>query len=436
SLAFAVSALILVFVLGHLLLRLAGWTLGVGQRVKIWRQQRELVREHERLEQGWVNLLQGHYVKAEQDFDVVALRTGSPSRKVLAHLSAARAAHAMQQSDRADAALRAARDSATKHPSLAVGAACTAADILLLQGRAAEALALLEPMQSGGSRHVHVQRLLLRTYLALPKWNEALKLARSLSRHNASDVDLAATVETAAANCLRAAPDKAARHAVWKGLKQSERLLPGVALAASEVFSDEPVFVRKLLQDALEHRLDPGLLTAYAQCDIDEVRPRLQRAEGWLRNHPHHPELLRVLGSLCLRGQLWGPATTYLQRSLEQKDDPRTHALLGSLYDLLDKPQQASKHWRYATAAVVGLTVLDRSGALPAADTGADPQRLALESSDFIADELLPTPAKRPLDVVPVDAVVDEHELGLADPPPSESIGPEAPQTQPAVKNS
>src|SRR5690606_7619886 len=115
SLAFAVSALILLFILAHLLLRLTGWTMGVGQRVRIWRQQRQLVREHERLEQGWVNLLQGHYVKAEQDFDEVTARTGSASRRVLSRLSAARAAHAIQQFDRADAALKAARDSAASH---------------------------------------------------------------------------------------------------------------------------------------------------------------------------------------------------------------------------------------------------------------------------------------------------------------------------------
>src|SRR5690606_18132390 len=115
SLAFVVSALIALFILAHLLLRLAGWTLGVGQRVRIWRQQRQLVREHERLEQGWVNLLQGHYVKAEQDFDAVSARSSSPSRRVLSRLSAARAAHAMQQFDKADAALKSARDSAASH---------------------------------------------------------------------------------------------------------------------------------------------------------------------------------------------------------------------------------------------------------------------------------------------------------------------------------
>src|SRR5690606_8522997 len=64
SLAFAVAVIVLLFILLHLLLRLAGWTFGVGQRVRSWRQQRSLGREHERLEQGWVNLLQGQYMQA------------------------------------------------------------------------------------------------------------------------------------------------------------------------------------------------------------------------------------------------------------------------------------------------------------------------------------------------------------------------------------
>src|SRR5690606_28727613 len=150
----------------------------------------------------------------------------------------------------------------------------------------------------------------------------------------------------------------------------------------------------------------------------------LQRAEVWLRNNPLHPELLRILGSLCLRGQLWGPATSYLTRSLAQRDDPRTHALLGSLYDLLEKPQEASRHWRLATAAVVGLTVLDRAGALPAAETQADPQRVAIEASDFVGDEPGHTRDASPADLrtLPQPSAtpdeVDDYELGAADLPP------------------
>lgn len=421
SLAFAVSALVALFILIYLLLRLAGWTLGVGPRVRAWRAQRELVREHERLERGWINLLQGHYVKAEQGFDQVCAATRSTERRVLARLSAARAAHAMKQYERADAALASANAEAREQPTLALAAACTSADILLAQGRAPEALAMLEPVRQGGARHVHVQRLLLRTYLALPDWNEALRLARGLARHQAADSDVEATIERAAANGLRAAPDEAARRAVWKSLKAEERTMPEVALAAAEVFADDVPLVRKVLQEALDRRLDPRLLTAYSQCDVEEAGLRLSRAEGWLRQHADHPELLRVLGSLCLRRQLWGQALTYLQRSLAHRDDPRTHALLGSLHDRLDQPDLASRHWRLATAAVVGLTVLDRDGALPAADTFDDPARLSAETFDVEeapAAQTAPQPLPAP---VAVPDAPDDYELGAADLPPRES---------------
>ncbi|MBU4609883.1 hypothetical protein IMZ29_04780 [Achromobacter sp. GG226] len=416
SLAFAIAVLVGLFILLHLLLRLAGWTLGVSQRVRLWQQQRELVREHERLEQGWINLLQGHYVRAEQGFGQVALATHHVDRRVLAYLSSARAAHAMQQTDRAEAALQSAASAARNKPPLALAVACTGADIRLAQGRAADALATLEPVRQGGARHVHVQRLLLRIYLALPNWEEALKLARTLSRHRAADMDVNPTIAQAAAQWLRSAGDEPARRAVWKSLKASERTQPEVALAAADVFADDPVFVRKILQTALEPNLDARLLTAYAVCGPEEAGQRLQRAETWLQTHPRHPELLRVLGSLCMQRQLWGPATGYLQRSLQERDDPRTHALLGSLYDRLDKPALASRHWQLATAAVVGLTVLDRDGALPAADILGDPERLALDTTDF-EDEALTVPVV--IEAPPSTATAeDEDAWGAADLPP------------------
>ncbi|KAG1301638.1 hypothetical protein G6F63_016794 [Rhizopus arrhizus] len=54
---------------------------------------------------------------------------------------------------------------------------------------------------------------------------------------------------------------------------------------------------------------------------------------------------------LCLNGQLWGQAERYLLRSLSRRSDAQTHALLGSLYDRLDRPADAVRHWRLATAA-------------------------------------------------------------------------------------
>jgi len=52
---------------------------------------------------------------------------------------------------------------------------------------------------------------------------------------------------------------------------------------------------------------------------------------------------------------------------------------LGSLYDRLDRPADAVRHWRLATAASMALPVLAVDAALPAADTGSDPYRVDAE---------------------------------------------------------
>ena len=69
----------------------------------------------------------------------------------------------------------------------------------------------------------------------------------------------------------------------------------------------------------------------------------------------------------------------YLLRSLARRSDAQTHALLGSLYDRLDRPVDAVRHWRLATAASMALPVLASDAALPAADTGSDPYRVDAE---------------------------------------------------------
>lgn len=439
SIALATILVLALFVLLHFLLRTTGFFLSAPSRVRGWRDRRSARNHQERLESGWVNLLQGHYVRAEQEFVKVAGVSRHTGRRVLAALSAARSAHAMLAFDRRDDALHEARTIAGADTALQLAVACAGADMLLEEGRAADALALLEPIQQGAARHVHVQRLLLRTHYALGNWETALKLARGLARHKAMPV-LAGGTQAAdsmmvrtAAQALRAAPTPQACRAIWKDLKTDERVHPDVALAAAEgLVADEPREARKILEASLDRHPDPRLLAAYTRCEPEETASRLQQAESWLRKYPANPDVLYTLGALCLGGQLWGPARAYLERSLQARPSAQTHALLGSLFDRLDRPADAMRHWRLATAVAVGLTVLDGDGVLPAADTEADPQRLGAEVldadgsvSDMAEAQSVPddAPPARPLPppahtLSASDAQHDDYELGAADLPP------------------
>lgn len=358
SASLAALLLLVMFIAFHVALRTVAWTLGLPARVRVWRERRALAQQQALLERGWISLMEGRYARAEADMNDVADQTDVASRRVLAMLSAARAAHAMQEFARRDALLLRAREAAGIDPALKPATMIVEADMLLDQHRADEALALLLQLHENGPRHMHSLRLTLRAHRDLGHWSEVLKLARTLSKRKALHPAASARmIATAAAERLKSAPDLATCRAIWKDLKEDERVLPEVALAAATVFEadGEEARTRRVLENAIEVEFSPVLLQAYARCSAEDIRPRLETAESWLRTRPNDADLLQTLGALCLCGRLWGPAQRYLERSLAVRADPRTHALLASLYDRTNRAAEAVREWRLATHGMVSL---------------------------------------------------------------------------------
>lgn len=384
SLTLAVLLIVAAFIVLYVGLRLLAWLLAIPDRVRAWRGKRAQARDHELLERGWIGLLEGRYTTAEKDLTKLLDQTKVQTRRVLAALSAARATHGLGEFDRRDRLLAIAQEQAGTDAGLIEATATVSADMLLDQGRAERALAVLEPLADGGARHLHTMRLLLRAHTALHHDEHVFTLARGLVRRNAlarSEADQLIDASGAARLRAAAAGGSDAWRAIWKDLKAEERLLPEIALAGAAAFeaAGEASEAARVLEAAVAVKFNPALVAAYARCEAEQVSRRLARAETWLQQRPTDPDLLTALGMLCLNGQLWGQAERYLLRSLSRRSDAQTHALLGSLYDRLDRPADAVRHWRLATAASMALPVLAADAALPAADTGSDPYRVDAE---------------------------------------------------------
>jgi HemY protein len=380
SLTLAVLLVLGGFVALYVVLRLLAWLLAVPERMRSWRGRRAQARDHELLERGWISLLEGRFVQAEKDLTKLLGQTRVKDRRVLAALSAARAAQGLGEYGRRDIMLTQAREQSVGNPGLIEATATVTADLLLDQGRPQEALDVLQPIQTGGPRHLHTLQLLLRAERSLGHHDRVFVLARSLFRRSALTRDEAEQlIQTSGAARLRgvAGNDEAWR-AIWKDMKAEERSLPDIALAGATAFeaAGEGDEAARILETAIARRFAPGLVAAYARCDASQVPRRLEKAEGWLQQRPHDADLLTALGLLCLNGQLWGSAERYLERSLRVRADPTTHALLGSLYDRLDRPEDAVRQWRLATAAGMALPILASDTFLPAADMRQDPRRL------------------------------------------------------------
>ncbi|MEI8400476.1 MAG: heme biosynthesis HemY N-terminal domain-containing protein [Alcaligenaceae bacterium] len=393
SFAFAVLVLVASFIALYVAVRVLAWFTGLPMRVRVWHGRRQVRRDLELLEQGWTELLEGRYSNAEKDLTKLLDQSRSANRQVLAGLSAARAAHALGEYLRRDNLLALTKDRAGQDAGLSEAVATAAADLYLDQGRAQQALDVLLPLQQAGARHVHTLRLLLRAYSQLGRSDQVFVLARTLSRRKAlPTIEARALIETAAAARLRETLHSGEWQKIWKDLKSDERILPEVALAGATAFeaSGQSQEASKILEAALEHALDPRLLEAYARCEPTQVARRLEKTEAWLQKTPEAPELLTTLGNLCLSGQLWGQAELYLTRSLARRSDARVHALLASLFDKLERPQEAAAQWRLATAVGTTLPVLLADSYLPAADVDSDPGVFHAEGLAYLTDSGFP----------------------------------------------
>lgn len=87
----------------------------------------------------------------------------------------------------------------------------------------------------------------------------------------------------------------------------------------------------ELLRKALQHGLDDQLLELYGKVAGADLGRQLQLAESWLPQAPKNPALLRTLGRICIKNQLWGKARDYLESSLKFEVQVESCVLLARL---------------------------------------------------------------------------------------------------------
>lgn len=302
----------------------------------------------------------GHAEKAARRAAEVTENSG------LATLIGARAAHWMRQFERRDAWLAQAAQQVALKPARLM----TALELQVDEHRPEQALATVQELNAGGTRHIHVQRLALKANQYAKNWPEVLRLTRLLDKNHALHPTLSNRLrELAYADMLAVAShDGESLRILWRSIPSQERTRAFVAARAANAFNalgqhDE---ARMLVEAAIAVNWDHRLISAYRQCAASIASPSLlaqiERCEVWRLQHPLDAQLALTLGALCLKQKLWGKAQRYLdqalfeasaQASTEASLQPgntqclrETHLLLGQLHEALDHPELANFHYR------------------------------------------------------------------------------------------
>jgi len=323
--------------------RLVARTVQLPRRVRAWRQEQKRERVRAKQDAAIVALLEGRYVRAQQDAEAAL---ALPQSSGLAALIAARAAIDVRQFDKAESFLS---RSEAQPKSLAVPRLTLSAEIALERGQPQEALRLLQMLKQEAGMHTAALRLELRALQAARRFADIPSLVEQLVKRKVFDAAQGEQVRIAAQReQLRAlAHDAAGLRDTWSRLPEATRTQPKVARAAAQSFLQRggDREATEIVANSLEREWDSELVDVFGECRLPDATRQLEQAERWLSARSQDATLLRVLGLLCQRQQLWGKAQTYLEASLAVDNNWRTQLVLGEMLGRLDRGAEANSHF-------------------------------------------------------------------------------------------
>ena len=324
-------------------LRMVARTAQLPAEVRLWRRRQKEQRARSKLDAAIVALLEGRYGKAQQEAkEALSL----PHSTGLAALVAARAAIDVRRFDAAEGFLSRPETQVT---SLAVPRLTLSAEIALEQGQPQEALRILESLRREAGLHTAALRLELRATQAARRYAAVPPLVEQLVKRGVFDVAQGEQVRIAAQReQLRAlAYDGSGLRDAWNRLPEATRTQAQIARAAALSFlqlgGDREA--ADIVARSLDREWNSDLVELYGECRLGDPTLQLEQAERWLTTHNQDAVLLRVLGVLCQRQQLWGKAQTYLEASLALEDHWRTRLALGEMLGRLARSDEANTHF-------------------------------------------------------------------------------------------
>lgn len=352
SLNLVVVALLLSFVLLYLLFRLVSKTLGLPGRVSRYRTRR---REQKAL-QALGNALRAQFDGRPKETlsEVKTVESNSGSQYEVA-LLAAYAAHELSDERRRREWLeRAESAEGGLLPRLLAEASFAVDDGRLVEGRA-----LLDRLYEQGHRSTAARRLALRIARREGRWEEVAELVTRLqSVHAIAPEEARKLLRLARIEAFRRrAGDAVELAACWRDLPK-EDVADGALLAEIVPLlatGGQASLARRSVEKALDAQWDSELARQYALCVANEgeAETSLARAEKWLAEHPGDAGLLASLGRQCLAVKIWGKAQSYLEESLAKEPRVDVHVTLAELFEKLERPEEAARHYREAARRAV-----------------------------------------------------------------------------------
>jgi len=355
SLWFACFAVLAIAIIWWLLRRFVHVSWSIAQNITDFFVFGTAERASKRSASGMIDFLSGDWLHARKKLLRTANKVESP---LVNYLAAARAS--VELGDQEEA-LRILNEAQKKHGQNAVPIGVAQARMEMASGRYEQAKIILLALQQKAPRNAIVMSALREVYEARQDWIALGDILPQIRKYKVCPVaDIHDMESSVAVGQLQLASEFAARAAVVERLnilrkawgrvppyqQRVARVIAAYARALIDNLQDQEA--ETLLRKSLGKSWDDELADLYGSLRVADLGDAMRTAEGWLKYYPQNAALLRTLGRLSLRNQLWGVARDYFQRSLAVKKDAETYAELARLLYSLGDTQKSVEVYQAA----------------------------------------------------------------------------------------
>lgn len=331
----------------YLLVHAAQLVLSLPEKARLFRIEYRRQQSANALKEALNAFFESRHGRAEK----AARDATHEEHRILGRIVAARAAHELRNFQARDDYLARIEDSAGARNYVKL---MTQAELLLDERRYHDALSALSQLPE---KHAAALKLELRAHQLANNWEQVLALLPQLERRKIFEPTVLEKLRRNShrQNLQRRAGDLPSVREYWNRMTPADRLDSSTALAAAKAYlaCDAKEDASRIIEDSLQDRWDPELLDTYANSAGTEPRRHLERAEGWLKEHPKDCDLLLALGQICMRAGLWGKAQSYLAASLSIEESLSAHLEMARLLDQLGIPEGKNTHIEKALAMAV-----------------------------------------------------------------------------------
>ena len=385
SLNMVVLLLVGGFVTVYAALRALAALLALPHQARRWRLQQKERAMHAALLDALTHMLGGRFIRSRkaavaalaQEHALAAADEAVPhgrQLRALAHMIAAEASHALQDSATRESHLQDALQEAplrgtVNEQEMREGAQMRAARWSLDERDAEGALERLAALPQGAARRTLALRIRLKATRLARQTQEALDTARLLGKHRAFSASAAQSiVRGLAIELINSAHDTAQLQLIWMSLEPAERNMPELAIHAAQrlaTLGGEATQVRAWLLPVWERLVDlPDALAEHhalklvraLEAGLDALDgPWLARIEAAQQANPRDARLQYLAGMACLKRQLWGKAQQLLTQAALQLADANLRASawrhLAQLAEQRGDESAAADAWKKAALA-------------------------------------------------------------------------------------